>query len=118
MQCKEKGARHRTETAHLTMLVLMKVVLVIDRSSTFRLTPVHVRRRGGRRPAVALPGDHGLDVNEVLTPVQQLLQPPCRVLELRAKEVEARRIEGEGQGPKSETKTSEIGNLPVSWSCV
>ena len=53
-----------------------------------RLTPVHVRRRGRRCTAVALPGDHGLDVNEVLTPVQQLLQPWRRILELPAKEVD------------------------------
>ena len=44
-------------------------------------------RRGGLGPAVALPVDHGLDVDEVLTPIQQLLQSPRRVLELRAEEV-------------------------------
>ena len=44
-------------------------------------------RRGGLGPAVALPVDHSLDVDEVLASVQQLLQSPSRVLELRAKEV-------------------------------
>ena len=44
-------------------------------------------RRGGLGTAVALPVDHRLDVDEVLTSIQQLLQSPRRVLELRAEEV-------------------------------
>ena len=47
-----------------------------------------MRRHGGRGPAVTLPRDHRLDVDEVLTSVQQLLEPRRRVLELLAEEVD------------------------------
>ena len=47
-----------------------------------------MRRRGGRGPAVALPKDHCLDVDEVTLPFHQLLQPQRRVLELRAIKVD------------------------------